>query len=165
MKHFHGLFYNQFFLLYIAKTKLWLSSTRLSMWRPSVHYLSGLCELFPVAVSDGLVLQLSNGPQGGDHVLDGRVQAREAIPSPHLFIQHANVFDKCLTFCFHVLHIDVNPESGIRGLQWALNKMYHVPKNLEEFYFTATSLKLLELGNIDFKEPSCFSKWHHFTFQ
>ena len=63
-----------------------------------------------MSVPDGRVLQLTDSPQGGQHVLDGGLQTCVCIPGSHLLVQGADVLGKLLAVNLHLLHVDLLPE-------------------------------------------------------
>lgn len=60
----------------------------------TVLYLGGVHKLLPVSFSDCRVLQLIDGSQGGQQVLDGWLQTHVDVPDAHLLVQHFHLLKK-----------------------------------------------------------------------
>lgn len=105
-----------------------------------------------MAVPDGGVLELTDGPEGGQHVLDCVLQSQVGVPGPHLLVQGTDVLGKLLTVHVHLLYIDLLPEGGLPVVNAALHHDDVVPQCLKQFDLLPALFELLKVGDVDLKE-------------
>lgn len=114
-----------------------------------------------MAVPDGGVLELTDSPEGGQHVLDCVLQSQVGVPGSHLLVQGTDVLCKLLTVHVHLLHIDLLPEGGLLVIDAALYHNDVIPQSLQKFDFLPALFELLEVRDVDLKETRRVHQFYH----
>ena len=74
----------------------WIKNHKLFKSRMLKGLPCGHDELLPMAISNGRVLQFTDSPQRGQHVLDGDLEAVERVPASHLLVQASDILTSFL---------------------------------------------------------------------
>ena len=112
----------------------------------------GLHQLPPVPLPDGWVLQLGHGPQGGQGVQHGALQACEGLPGPDLLVEVPDVPGKPFALQVHGLHVDILPPGGLPGMNAGGHQPNRVPELLQPARLLPALPQLLIVRDGDFKQ-------------
>lgn len=91
-------------------------------------YLRRHHQLVPVAVADGGVLQLGDGSQRRQQVLDHRFGLDVRLQELHVFVEVAHVLRKSLALRLHVLNVDFLPRRLLPVVDARGHSVQEVPR-------------------------------------
>ena len=111
-----------------------------------------LHQLLPMSVPDRVVLQLCDGSQWRDHVLDDSFDPQVRVPRPHLLVQTPDVLRELLTIQLHLFAVYIRPRHSLPVSDTRRDDEHVVPQLLEQDDLLATLLQLLEVGKVHLEQ-------------